>query len=357
MNKKIEVGKIGKIIISKDIKNEIDYLHKEVGKTEWSGILVYSFEGGNFKSLKDLKFKAKHIYLMDIGTHAFTSFKYDEKVVDMYDKVDGAIESLTGLIHTHHSMGAFISGTDEGELMDNCSKYNFYVSLVVDLFGTYVCRIAIPSKSKTVDENEIIDVNGKKTIVKTVSENTSVIMGELEIEFEETPMAIPEWLSKLTDDIKKEKAKIEAESKKVVATGISKSFPNTFTNQSYNKWNDFDSWGDWTPKINSNDRAALTLNEKFAIAILNVDAHISRTIEESISSLNKLDEVDFKMYLDLLDGNIEMLFEEVFGTNTPLNLINKVNSAVDILNTYIPDSIYETNFDKLIEFLEEYATV
>jgi len=347
MSRKIEVGNIGKIIISKNIKNEIDYLHREVGKTEWSGILIYSFESGNFKSLKDLVFKANHVYLMNIGSHGFTSFKYDEKVVDMYDKVEGAIEQMTGLIHTHHSMGAFISGTDEGELMGNCAKYNFYVSLVVDLFGTYVCRIAIPSKTKTVSENEVIDINGKKTIIKTVSEDASVIIGVLDIEFEEPQIVVPEWLIGITKSCKDAKV-VEEQAEKVTPV-----VSNNFSNQNFNKWDAFDEkWDNYTSNLGN--KSIITLNEKFAIAILNVDAHISRSIDESIASLNKLNDVDFKMYIDLLDGNIEMLFGEVFNIRDSY-MNSKINSVINLLNTYT--GIYETNLDKLIEFLEEYAAV
>ena len=65
MNSKIEVNNIptvGRIIISNKLKNKIDFLHRKVGKLEWSGILIYKFESGVIENMKDLIFRAVDLY-------------------------------------------------------------------------------------------------------------------------------------------------------------------------------------------------------------------------------------------------------------------------------------------------------
>lgn len=62
-----EIGKIGKIIIPEKIENYINYLHKTIGATEWSGILFYKLISGNINKLKDLSFQVEFIYQWILG--------------------------------------------------------------------------------------------------------------------------------------------------------------------------------------------------------------------------------------------------------------------------------------------------
>jgi len=96
-----ELGVIGKIVISEELKKHIDFLHYHIGRTEWSGILFYKHVSGDVSKLKNLTFEALNLYLMDIGTAGGTSFEYNEDVVDAYEKIEEAIECGNGLIHTH----------------------------------------------------------------------------------------------------------------------------------------------------------------------------------------------------------------------------------------------------------------
>ena len=105
MNKTIEVNnipKVGNIVITDKLKNKIDYLHRQIGTVEWSGILVYKLKSGNISNMKDLIFEAVDLYPMDIGSSVNTSFTYTpEDVVNMYDSIEDAIEMNIGLIHSH----------------------------------------------------------------------------------------------------------------------------------------------------------------------------------------------------------------------------------------------------------------
>jgi len=95
------LGNVGKIFISEELKKQIDFLHKKIGSIEWSGVLIYKHTGGEIKDLKDLEFHATNMFLMDIGTGAYTEFNYNEQIVAIYDVIPEAMESATGLIHTH----------------------------------------------------------------------------------------------------------------------------------------------------------------------------------------------------------------------------------------------------------------
>ena len=98
----IKLGTIGKIIITDNLKKQIDYYHKQIGNTEWSGTLFFDHTGGNIHKLKDLEFRASNVYLMDIGSAAFTNFENGGEVAKAFDAIgDTELSSLRGFIHSH----------------------------------------------------------------------------------------------------------------------------------------------------------------------------------------------------------------------------------------------------------------
>ena len=125
------IGTVGKIIIPEKIQKYIDTLHKYVGATEWSGILFYKLTKGNIKKFKDLEFTVQFIYPMNIGSSAYTEFDYNSQVMNAYDLQEDLIECSSSLIHSHHNMSAFFSGTDTDELLSNASNFNYYISLLI----------------------------------------------------------------------------------------------------------------------------------------------------------------------------------------------------------------------------------
>lgn len=95
----IDIGKVGKLVITPRLKNIIDALHSEVGSTEWSGILFYKKTQGNIQDLKDLEFVADFIYPMNIGSSTYTEFEYTGEINKAYDLYEPGLESSTGLSH------------------------------------------------------------------------------------------------------------------------------------------------------------------------------------------------------------------------------------------------------------------
>ena len=71
------IGKIGKIIVTKDLQKIIDQLHYKVGATEWSGVLFYYYTG---EFNKDMVLTIRDIMPKDLGDAASTSYDVDANI-------------------------------------------------------------------------------------------------------------------------------------------------------------------------------------------------------------------------------------------------------------------------------------
>ena len=85
---------------------------------------------------------------MDLGTGTFTDFKMDESVVGYIAENIDLFGCDTGLVHSHHHMGAFFSGTDTSTLRAEGNDTNCFVSLIVDTKGTYQAAVTRKVQAK-----------------------------------------------------------------------------------------------------------------------------------------------------------------------------------------------------------------
>ena len=168
------------VVLSKDLQNQIVQNHGSLPKnTEWSGTLIFRELSGSLLSPDNFKIKAEALWLQDIGSHSYTDFEPDmEGVFDMMDQFPGLEDGTeetpntlrTGLIHTHHHMDTFFSGTDQSELHDNADSFVYYLSLIVNYDGRWCARIAtvveekasISIKNATGTEDSVNLVGTKK---------------------------------------------------------------------------------------------------------------------------------------------------------------------------------------------------
>src|SRR6185312_9358256 len=112
-----------KVIITPELKDQIDFLHNMVGSKEWSGELI-TREEGVITDLDNWTITCENIYLADIGSGAFTGYEVDKggfkavDIIEMYDEYPDLLEGKVKNqhIHTHHSMQTFFSGTDWSQL-------------------------------------------------------------------------------------------------------------------------------------------------------------------------------------------------------------------------------------------------
>lgn len=136
------------MIIPVGVEKKIRYLQNKYPSTEWSGVLFYTYEG-SFKN-KDLVITCVDIFPMDLGTSTYTEFEISPEVTAY---IAGNVDTLFGcemaLIHSHHQMAAFFSGTDLSTLQSEGNDTNNFVSLIVNNAGTYSAAITRKVHVKT----------------------------------------------------------------------------------------------------------------------------------------------------------------------------------------------------------------
>lgn len=150
-----------KIHLSKKVYDKIRHLCNTINKVEWSGCIFYSIKGTLLKP-SELEVNVLDLIPLDKGTTGFTSYNFDERVLNHMMKNE-YFELKIGHIHSHHDMKTFFSGTDSDELNENSEFINPYLSLIVNNAGDYSCKLAFRGKSsKTSLVYEFLDVDAKR---------------------------------------------------------------------------------------------------------------------------------------------------------------------------------------------------
>lgn len=85
---------------------------------------------------------------MDLGSTGWTEFKMTPDVTSYIAENIELFDCETGLIHSHHTLGAFFSGQDTSTLQVEGNDTNCFVSLIVDTQGTYKAAITRKVQSK-----------------------------------------------------------------------------------------------------------------------------------------------------------------------------------------------------------------
>lgn len=197
-----------KIIIPEEVEKKIRYVCQRIWKDEWSGTLFYKPEG----SFEDgtLAIRCVDIYVMDIGTAAYTEFDMSSDVISYMTDNPDLLDCQMGLIHSHNNMSTFFSGTDTATLKEEGIDRNHFVSLIVNNEGTYTAAITRRVKSTklveeqfsypTFEDNEVVDSKSYEV------ESEELQWFYLKIEFERVEESFREELGARLDEIKKAKA-------------------------------------------------------------------------------------------------------------------------------------------------------
>lgn len=149
------------LIIPVYVEQKIRHLCNKIHNIEWSGILFYKYEG-TFED-NNLKIICEDIFPMDIGSGSYTDFNMSPDVIN-YMTEAGLLDCECGLIHSHHSMAAFFSGTDLSTLEKEGNDRNHFVSLIVNNDGNYVAAITrkMNVKEKAIKELSYNTFNDEK---------------------------------------------------------------------------------------------------------------------------------------------------------------------------------------------------
>jgi hypothetical protein len=171
------------LIITEELQKKIDYLHSQIRNKEWSGILFCEV-GGSISDPNNLVFTGKDIFLMDIGSAAYTEYTFNEELMDAYDANPELMDLKICQIHTHHSMSAFFSGTDIEGLEDNIPHHNYFLSLIVNYAGNYIAKVA--SRATTIQTISVPGDNGEMITLPSL-EGEGMALMDVKIQYE-TPI-------------------------------------------------------------------------------------------------------------------------------------------------------------------------
>lgn len=130
-----------KLIVSPELEQKIRYYLDRFPRDEYSGTLFYTVSG-SFET-KDLVINAFDFLLQDIGTSGYTEFNQSPDVIGYMVEHPELLDEKVyqGLMHSHHMLGAFFSGTDLATLREEGTDRIHFVSLIIDTKGTYQAAI------------------------------------------------------------------------------------------------------------------------------------------------------------------------------------------------------------------------
>lgn len=169
-----------KLIIKDSLEDKIRFMCNELPSTEWSGSLFYRAEGSLAK--KNLKLIAEDFCLLDVGSSGYTEFTESPEIIGYMAEHD-LVDCYIGLIHSHHTMKAFFSGTDNSTLRDLGKDMNHFVSLIVNNVGQYVAKMTTNVTSEIVETITTCKTFGNKDLTyKGITRRTSFLkIDDLEI--------------------------------------------------------------------------------------------------------------------------------------------------------------------------------
>lgn len=195
-----------KLIIPAEVERKIRFTCQKVWNTEWSGTLFFTHEG-SFEN-NDLVIRCVDIYIMDIGTQAYTEFDMNPDVIAYMAEHIELLDCQMGLIHSHNNMSTFFSGTDTATLKEEGRDRNNFVSLIVNNAGSYTAAITRRIKSKQVRESisyEFFGDGEKQDTKEYISDTDEIEWFYLKIEKEGENYSFPDMAARL-EEIKQVKA-------------------------------------------------------------------------------------------------------------------------------------------------------
>lgn len=129
-----------KVLVNADIQRKVNYLHSKYPGLEWGGFLFYTTNQA--ENIKDLIITLVDFYPLDLGHSAFTSYTQTPAFAGFIADNPEYMSYNMGIIHSHHNMGAFHSGTDISTLREQVEHFRNFLSVVVDTRRTWDVRLA-----------------------------------------------------------------------------------------------------------------------------------------------------------------------------------------------------------------------
>ena len=127
------MNRLQRKVLANKIVEKINFLLTRFKNTEWSGPAWYQVikrEKNGFPS----KVSLAHFVAMDLGDGTATEVDGEKlgKILPQIYKMNAHLkDAYLGLIHSHHTMGAFFSGTDESTALDQAPPEGLFFTTVV----------------------------------------------------------------------------------------------------------------------------------------------------------------------------------------------------------------------------------
>ena len=124
-----------KLQLLEETLSKLNYFLKKFPSKEWSGPAWYSLKAN--KAGFPVEFTLEDFHPLDLGGHSSTEWEADDLAKILKKKLRNNVlkKCYMGLIHSHHTMGAFFSGTDTETLCEMAPVKGFYPSLIVATSG------------------------------------------------------------------------------------------------------------------------------------------------------------------------------------------------------------------------------
>lgn len=168
------------LFINKEVFNKINLYHSIVGSIEWSGSILIKPEISD----NVITYNVIDIIIECIGVSS--SFETSPTEFKNFANNPEFDKCMIGLVHSHHSMGAFVSPVDEEELKE--SPFYPYISLVVAFNQRFVAKeaykleetyrtytlfngksIKIKEKNKVITFDLIVKIEGYDEVLEEVN--------------------------------------------------------------------------------------------------------------------------------------------------------------------------------------------
>ena len=352
----LEIDQEISLIMPAELLGKIWYLCHEINNVEWSGLLFYQ-PIGDIKDLSTFKIIAKDVYLMDIGTSAYTEYSFNESIMNFYDKFPEAMNYKIAHIHSHNSMNSFFSSTDNDELKDNAKNYNYYLSLIVNNKMDMVAKLAMAGKSTQIltlkDNNGLLfNLNTKeKSIIGTINVNV--------FPFDENITEIEKRVKELKDKEKEKEKDKEEERRKsfldytrstVIGTDVYNRYDsigynyNTRNNPYNYQQNLFDNTNNQTRIVSTNDTVfpynldlikCKNVNElRKKVPSESIELLIKKMINSLIETDKIREDLNLNDFLSIAENNmylIKNIEQDVFDDSLDLDdfYMDKLSTNVD----------------------------
>lgn len=352
-----------KLIVTEELERKIRYYLDRFPNTEYSGTLFYRVTG-SFEEM-NLEVTAFDFLLQDIGTSTYTEFNMSADVVAyMVDNPELLDENVyQGLMHSHHTMGAFFSGTDDATLREEGSDRTHFLSLIIDTKGTYQAAI-----TRVVEEEMTATGSAKFTTFNEKEANQPISYTfkrkrlesfMLNVQRPQLPNPYLE-LSQRIEEVQRQKA--EAAKKAIPAT----TYGGTYGNGSYGAYAGYGRYRDDDPYTWPAERKAPATTPVYQATVGRGNVVSVKTAAEVVPPVEKEQEieeeplsVDYSAYVIPEDILMKAARELLSGsiTETLDGTLEEISEAmVEKYKTRFPDiALFEAWVASHVEFIVYYT--